>query len=539
MNHNEAYLGEPGGPIAYLASNRVAANLFMLGILAAGLVSLSGLDREAWSTVPFHTVEVSMAYPGATPEEVEESIVDKIEEQVEALEDVRAVKSVAAAGMASVRVEMACGTDMSQAVDEVESAVGLIQSFPAAAERPEFREMTNHYSMMRLIVFGDIPERSLKELAYQIDNELASLPEVSRVESTATRPYEVSIEVPLLRLRALGLTLDDLAGAVRRGSLDLSAGRIDTRDGHVRVRTRGQSYDQQDFEETIVLSGKDGTAVRLSDIADVRDSFQSTDQVLRHQGQPAAFVEVFLAESLFILPNHLSHLHGPEWAPSGAVDRFFARSQRQVDRTLEQFLDSPLAKALRLATDQPAVVIASVIGLFVLSISLVPSGIVATTFADVVEGDFVTATLEMPAGTPAQRTYEVATELEQAGRRVLERLERERPDDAPPLLTGVTITVGQGPRVEGGGLDPTPTLNPQANVAAIEFKLLSAQQRDLSTIAIVQAWRRRSEFFPTCVASPSAVKSSIWEIPSKPCCRTRTRRVSIGSPALWSMAAGA
>ena len=144
-------------------------------------------------------------------------------------------------------------------------------------------------------------------------------------------------------------------------------------------------------------------------------------------------------------------------------------------------------------------VIASVIGLFVLSISLVPSGIVATTFADVVEGDFVTATLEMPAGTPAQRTYEVATELEQAGRRVLERLERERPDDAPPLLTGVTITVGQGPRVEGGGLDPTPTLNPQANVAAIEFKLLSAQQRDLSSIAIVQAWREQVGILPYVV----------------------------------------
>ena len=338
MNHNEAYLGEPGGPIAYMASNRVAANLFMLGILAAGLVSLSGLDREAWPTVPFHTVEVSMAYPGATPEEVEESIVVKIEEQVEALEDVRAVKSVAAPGMASVRVEMASGTDMSQALDEVESAVGLIPSFPAAAELPEFREMTNHYSMMRLIVFGDIPERSLKELAYQIEDELASLPEVSRVESTGTRPYEVSIEVPLLRLRALGLTLDDVAGAVRRGSLDLSAGRIDTPDGHVRVRTRGQSYDQQDFEEIIVLSGKDGTAVRLSDIADVRDSFQSTDQVLRHQGQPAAFVEVFLAEGEQVMDvaeavrEHLKYAIAPSLPPGVGIVIWNDDSQTYSER---------------------------------------------------------------------------------------------------------------------------------------------------------------------------------------------------------------
>ncbi|MCY4497313.1 MAG: hypothetical protein OXC14_08510, partial [Rhodospirillaceae bacterium] len=70
MNGSGTHLGEPAGPIAYMATNRVAANLLMLGILAAGLVSLGGLDREAWPTVPFNTIEVSVAYPGATPEEV-------------------------------------------------------------------------------------------------------------------------------------------------------------------------------------------------------------------------------------------------------------------------------------------------------------------------------------------------------------------------------------------------------------------------------------------------------------------------------------
>ena len=677
MNGSGTHLGEPAGPIAYMATNRVAANLLMLGILAAGLVSLGGLDREAWPTVPFNTIEVSVAYPGATPEEVEESIVVKIEEQVEALEDVKTVKSLAASGMASVRVELKSGTDIGEAMDEVESAVGLIQSFPGAAERPEFREMTNRTSMIRLIVFGDIPERALKEFAHQVEDELALLPSVSNVETTGTRDYEVSIEVPLLRLRAFGLTLDDVANAVRRSSLDLSAGTIDTREAQVRVRTIGQSYDQHDFEDIVVIAREDGTTVRLGDIAEVRDAFQDTDLIVRHQGRRAAFVEVYradgeqvmavaeavqehianvivpslpagvgiatwnddsqayserldlllkngllglmlvfialalfleirlalwvvvglitsgvgalavmlvfdlaintislfafvlaigiivddaivvaehihherrqgvpgvvaairgsrrikkaltfavltsvaaftpllfipggigevwialpiiiigmllisLAESLLILPNHLSRLPGPESVPGSAVARFFSRTRDVVDRGLNGFLEGPLDRALRFATDQPAVVGAGAIGLLVVSVSLVPAGIVPTTFADVVEGDFVTATLEMPNGTPAERTYEVAMELEQAGRRVLRRLESERPDNAPPLLSGVTVTVGQKPRVEGGGLEPTPTLNPQANIATVEFKLLGAQQRDLSTIAVMQAWR--------------------------------------------------
>ena len=677
MNQIDAYQGEPGGPIAFMASNRVAANLFMIAILVAGLVALLGLEREAWPTVPFNTIEVSVVYPGAQPEEVEESIIVKIEEQVEALQDVKAVKSLAAPGVASVRVELKTGAEIGEVMDEVKSAVGRIQSFPGAAERPQFREMDNRTSMIRLIVFGDIPERSLKELTYQIEDELGSLPNVSHVETTGARNYEISIEVPLARLRALGLTLDDIADAVRRSSLDLSAGSINTWDAQVRVQTLGQSYDQLDFEEIVVVARNDGTVMRLGDIADVRDTFQNTDLILRHQGQPALFVEVYradgeqvmdvaeavhehtesviipflpegvgitfwnddsqtyiervdilvrngllglllvfialamfleirlafwvvvglitsgvgalavmlgfglaintislfafllaigiivddaivvaehihyerkrgtpgllaairgtrrirkaltfavltsvaaftpllfipggigeiwsalpiiiigmllisLAESLFILPKHLSHLHGPGWVPANMADRFFASVRDSVDRGLNRFLAGPMDRALRFATNQPAVVLAGAVGLLVVTLSFVPAGIVPTTFADVVEGDFVTATLEMPDGTLAERTYEVAMELERAGRRVLERLDQDRPADAPSLLSGVIVTVGQRPRVEGGGLNPTPTINPEANIATVEFKLLGAQQRNMSTIAVMQAWR--------------------------------------------------
>ena len=675
---------EPSGPIAFMAGNSVAANLLMWAIIAAGLVSLTGLEREAWPTVPFYHVEVSMPYPGATPEEVEESIIAKIEDQVSGLDDVKAVKSVAAPGMASVRIQMDSRTDMAQALDDIESAVNRIQSFPASAERPQFREMTNRQSMMRLIVYGDVPERSLKELAYQIEDDLTMLPSVSQVEVSGVRKYEISIEVPLHRLRALGLTLPDIADTIHRSSLDLSAGSIDTRESQVRVRTLGQNYDQQDFEEIVLLSGSDGTVLRLGDIAEVRDGFQETDLIVRHQNHPAVFVEVYraddehvmdvattvrehlanevvpalpdgvgitiwndesqayeeraalllkngilglllvlialslfleirlalwvaagiaisgigtlaamlvldyaintislfsfvlaigivvddaivvaehiqderkrgtpgvvaairgtrrikvplifavltsvaafvpllfipggvgetwsalpviliamllvsLVESLLVLPNHLSHLRGPEWVPTNAVDRFLTRIQGRVDVLLNRFVQGPLDRVLRFATDQPAVTMAGAVGMLILSISLLPAGIVPTTLAADVEGDFATVTLDMPDGTTASRTYEVAKELEAAGHRVIERLSRGRPEDAPPLLTGVTVTVGQGPRLEGGGLNPAPTLNPQANIATIEFKLLGAQQRQLSTTEVVQAWREEVGVLP-------------------------------------------
>ena len=201
-----------------------------------------------------------------------------------------------------------------------------------------------------------------------------------------------------------------------------------------------------------------------------------------------AMLLVSLVESLFVLPNHLSHLPGPERAPANAFDRFFSRLQSRVDVQLRRFVQGPLDRTLRFATARPGATMSGAVGLLVVSVSLVPAGIVPTTLADDVEGDIVAVVLEMPEGTTAPRTYEVARELEAAGRRVVERLSRGRPEDAPPLLAGVTVTVGMGSRIEGG-LNPLPTLNPQANIATIEFKLLGAQQRRISTGEVVQAWR--------------------------------------------------
>ena len=211
-------------------------------------------------------------------------------------EDVKTVKSLAAPGMASVRVEVTTDADINQVLDNVKAAVDRIQSFPAGAERAEIREMTNRQSMIRMIVHGDVSEHSLKELAYRIEDDLSALSSVSQVATSGIRDYEISIEVPLHRLRALGLTLNDIADTIRHSSLELSAGSIETRESQVRIRTLGQRYDQQDFEDTIVLSRADGTVVRLGDIAEVRDAFEDADLILRHQNNPAVYIEVYRAD---------------------------------------------------------------------------------------------------------------------------------------------------------------------------------------------------------------------------------------------------
>ena len=289
------------GPIAFMAENPVAANLLMGFLFVAGLVSVMGLPQEFLPEASLNRIQVTVPYPGAAPEEVEESIVRKIEEQIQSIEGLKRTESTAAEGLGSVIGEFKQGTDMSAALGEVKAQVDRILTFPANAERPEVREVTSRQSVLRLVVYGAAPERVLKELAYQIEDGISALPEVSHVETGGVRDYEISIEVPLEQLRALGLTVEDVAHIVRQGSLELSAGKISTGDEEIRLRTIGQNYGQFDFEEIVVLTRPDGTSVRLGDIAQVRDGFSDSDVLTRFNGQPAVRIIVYRASGEDVL----------------------------------------------------------------------------------------------------------------------------------------------------------------------------------------------------------------------------------------------
>lgn len=284
---------EQKGVVAFMARNGVAANLLMIFFLIAGLLSFSTIVQEVFPENSLDTIQVSVAYPGATPGEVEESIVQKIEEAVEAIEGIKKVTSSAGENVGSVAIELELGTDIARALDDVKSEIDQIQTFPDEAEEPNVRELTTRQSVVRIAVYGDVSETALKETAYRLEDSLSALDAVSFVETSSVRNYEISIEVPQDRLQALGLSLNDVSRTVAASSLDIPAGSIDTSNEEVRVRTIGQNYDQQDFENIILSANADGSKVRLGQVADVKDGFEDADLLPLYNGKPAAFVEVF------------------------------------------------------------------------------------------------------------------------------------------------------------------------------------------------------------------------------------------------------
>ncbi|MEM8660501.1 MAG: efflux RND transporter permease subunit [Pseudomonadota bacterium] len=278
--------------IAWFANNHVAANLLMGLIILAGLFTLPQMPTKAFPDIDIPMISISVPYLGAAPEEVEEGVCIRIEEELEGIEGVKQISSTANEGICSVQVELFEDADESKALDDVKNRVDAIDTFPDETEKPIINIVTRTRNVLDVAITGPADERALKELAQQVRDDIVRLPQVTQATVTNTRPYEISIEVSEESLRRNNLSFDEVANAVRRGSLDLPGGSIKTEAGEILLRTKGQAYSGWDFENIVVTTRADGTRLYLRDVATVRDDFADTDQFLRFNGQSAALVKV-------------------------------------------------------------------------------------------------------------------------------------------------------------------------------------------------------------------------------------------------------
>lgn len=281
-----------GNLIAWFAHNSVAANLLMLCLLAGGLVTAFTITKEVQPRIETNYVTVTVPYRGATPSDVEQGVLIKIEEAIQDIEGIEEIVATGREGSGSVRIEVEQDYDVLEVLDEIKTRVDSIATFPAETERPVYQRNTFTREVIWISVFGDVGERTLKEAARDIRDEIVALPPVSRAELVGTRAYEIAIEVREETLRAYDLTLADVARAIRESSLDLPGGRIETAGGDVLLRTVGQAYVGRDFEDIVVRSNPDGSKVLVRDIADIEDGFVEGSHYSRHNGEPAAGVRV-------------------------------------------------------------------------------------------------------------------------------------------------------------------------------------------------------------------------------------------------------
>ncbi len=285
-------LDERKGVLGWFASNHVAANLLMLLIIVAGLLSIFSSKLEVFPELSLDMITITVPYLGASPEDVEEGVCLRVEEAIAAVDGVKRITSTAAEGAGLTIVEVDEYADTTEVLDDVKAEIDTIITFPEETEKPIISELKTRHKVITVVVFGDASEKTLKKLAEQVRDDLTAKPTISQVAIAGVRPYEISIEVSEESLRRYNLSFDQVTRAVRNSSLDTPAGSVKTSGGEILVRTKGQKYYGPEFETIIVLTRNDGTQVRLGDIATVRDAFEDVDLHSRFDGKRAALIQV-------------------------------------------------------------------------------------------------------------------------------------------------------------------------------------------------------------------------------------------------------
>ncbi|MBB5519885.1 efflux RND transporter permease subunit [Amphiplicatus metriothermophilus] len=328
------------GLIAWWARNAIAANLLMVACIAAGALAFLRIEREVFPSASFNWATISVAWPGASPREVEEQIILRIEEAISDVDGIEHVEATAREGVATVTIEGKDDVDTTLFLNEIKNRVDGISTFPADAYPPVVQQLRNQEGAIFMALYGDLSERELNRLARQLRDEVAALPNGSPlVNLWGEMREEVSIEVSEEALRRYGLTFDDVARAIRGSSLNLAGGQVRTDTGNIQVAARNLADTQEDFEQIVVRQLQDGSIIRVRDVANVIDGFEDRKQRREMNGQPSISIAVQAPETLNIVKlskavNEWVEKKNEELAGSAqlyvwfdSADLYFARMQ--------------------------------------------------------------------------------------------------------------------------------------------------------------------------------------------------------------------
>jgi len=280
------------GTIAWMATRSVPANLMMVIFLVGGFLFVQKIKKEIFPNFEMDRVAISVSYPGASPDEVEQGIILSIEEAIQGIEGIKTVESRASEAHASVMIEIMDGEDNASVLRDIQNEIERITTFPDDVEVPQVYMASRKRYVVSLVLFGDQTEMVLRSKAEDIRDQLLMEKDISLVELTGARDYEISIEVKQHILRQYKLTLEEIAQRVRRTAIDLPGGSIKTIKGDIMVRMKERRDKCHEFGKIPVVT-ENGSMLLLEDIADIREGFEESNQFATYNGMPAIGIDVY------------------------------------------------------------------------------------------------------------------------------------------------------------------------------------------------------------------------------------------------------
>lgn len=295
------YSKSGGGIIAYFARNAVASNLMMFMIILLGAFSYATIQKQMFPNIDINYINAVISYPGASPQEIEESITIKIEEAIKDLPEIKDSVGRSWRGGGRITMEIELDEELPDVLDKVKSRIDSIATFPGAMEPITVSQVERQPEVLELALIGDLSLIDLKPIAKQIESELLALSNV-QLASANTPNDEIAVEIKPEMLRKYNLTIDDVSRAIRRYSANYSAGQIRTDAGTIAVRVENQYYEGEEFSDIPVKIGTGGSKVLLKDVATIYDGFVEGERYFKFNGVNAISMQVKATRTQNIIP---------------------------------------------------------------------------------------------------------------------------------------------------------------------------------------------------------------------------------------------
>ena len=281
------------GSIAWMAKNSVAANLMMAVLLIGGLFMGFNVKQEVFPEFSIDMVIISVSYPGASPEEVENGILLAIEEAVLNVDGIDEISATANEGYGSITIEAIEGTNINIFLQEIKSEVDRINTFPDEAKEPQISIASRKREVLKLALYGDASETTMRTLADQIRDKLLADKNITQVTLDGVKDMEIQIEIPEHTLRRYDITFQDVAQALSYATIEVGGGSIKTDGGDILLRITDKKEYAKEYATIPIITLKDGSNILLGDIASIKEGFEETDNWTSYNGKRAVIIEIY------------------------------------------------------------------------------------------------------------------------------------------------------------------------------------------------------------------------------------------------------
>ncbi|QDS92519.1 Multidrug resistance protein MdtB [Roseimaritima multifibrata] len=284
--------------VAWAIASSPGMNVIMVAAMLVGAVCLYQMRREVFPEFELEVVMVTVPYPGATPDDVEEGICQKIEESVRSLEGIKQVTSIAQEGAGYVLIELRSDIeDVQKTLSEIDREVKRISTFPDLAEDVQVQQITFRDAAIRVGVVG--PESTdpraewqLRQVAEEVRDDILQLKTVSAAEVAGGRSFQIDVEIDEATLRQYGLSLEDVAGRIRARNLELPGGQLKAEGQEVLFRAKNKGRVGDEIRRLPLITQQSGVVLTVDDLGSVSDEFDDSANISEINGIPAMVVNV-------------------------------------------------------------------------------------------------------------------------------------------------------------------------------------------------------------------------------------------------------